>query len=152
MIKWGEKVKTVLDKRNLIPAIIILLLIALLIGVYFSFKSEKEDKQITYKEYTIYADHKGGIEKYDPSMTVDGYKGGDSAYYITGKISAKENKKYSVITFNLYDENNKLLGTAVAGLNKLEKDKVYDFKALSLIKNSDVEKITHYKLKSVELG
>lgn len=142
----------VLDKRNLIPAIVILILIALMIGIYFTYQNSDTKDQIKYDEYTIYDGHTGKIERYDPSMTVDGYAGGDKAYYITGKISAKEDKEYSVITFNLYDKDNNLLGTAVAGLNELEKDKVYDFKALSLIKAEDVEKVTHYELEKVELG
>ena len=85
-------------------------------------------------------------------MTVDGYEPSNNAYYVTGKISAKEDKDFSVITFNLYDEDDNLLGTAIAGLNELKKDVVYDFKALGILKADDVEKVDHYTLESVELG
>ena len=54
--------------------------------------------------------------------------------------------------YNLYDEDDNLLGTAIAGLNELKKDVVYDFKALSILKADDVEKVDHYTLESVELG
>lgn len=116
------------------------------------YQESDNKEEMKYEAYTIYDGHVGKVEEYDPSMTVDGYNGGEKAYYITGKISARENKDYSVITFNLYDKDNNLLGTAVAGLNELEKDKIYDFKALSLIKTEDVDKVTHYELKKVELG
>ena len=45
--------------------------------------------------------------------------------------------------FNLYDEDDNLLGTAIAGLNELKKDVVYDFKALGILKADDVEKVDH---------
>lgn len=148
----GKIMSQTLNKKNLIPAIIIVALIAISIGIYFLYKDDNKTEAINYKEYTIHEQHTGKIEEYDPTMTVDGYEGGEKAYYITGKISAKEDKSYSVITFNLYDKNDNLLGTAVAGLNELEKNKIYDFKALSLIKSEDVEKVVRYELEKVELG
>ena len=87
-----------------------------------------------------------------PSITVDGLNAGENAYYIRGKISAKDDKSFSVITYNLYDKDNNLLGTAVAGLNSLEKDKVYDFEAIALLEQNDLTNIDHYELESVELG
>ena len=146
-----KNLKKIFNKKTIVTIIVIIALLIISLIIYFIYK-EDEPKNIIYEDYTIYSDHAGKIEKYDESMTVDGYEKSENAYYITGKISAKENKDFSVITFNLYDENDKLLGTAVAGLNELEKNVVYDFKALGLLKANQVEKVDHYTLKSVELG
>ena len=143
--------KLIKDKR-FIAVVIVLVLVALGLIFFLGPNNNNESKKIRYEDYTIYEGHKGSFEKYDPSMTVDGFIANEDAYYITGKISTKENKSFSVITFNLYDEKDKLLGTAVAGLNELKKDKVYEFKALGIVKPENLEKIDHYELKSVELG
>lgn len=145
--------KLLKDKRFIVIAIALVLIVGGLIGlIILNNDNCNESKKIKYEDYVIYEGHKGKLEKYDPSMTVDGFIANEDAYYITGKISTKEDKNFSIITFNLYDENDKLLGTAVAGLNELKKDKVYDFKALGIVKPENLEKIDHYELKSVELG
>ena len=146
--------KKILKKKQIIITVAIILLI---IGSVLIFLGQKKDTgnenvKIKYEDYTIYEGHKGSLEEYDPSMTVEGFKESEKAYYITGKISTKEDKEYTVITFNLYDEKDKLLGTAVAGLNELKKDEVYEFKALSIIEPEDLEKIDYYELQSVKLG
>lgn len=141
-----------LIKRLLIVIIMIILLVGVISAIFFTFIKPKDGK-IIYDDYTILSGHYGKVEKYDPSMTVEGYKGDkNNAYYITGKISSKENKGFTVITFNLYDKSNKLLGTAVAGVNELKEGNVYDFKALSLVDSSNTQRINHYKIKSIELG
>ena len=111
-----------------------------------------ESGEIIYKDYTIASGHTGEIANYDKSYTVDGFKGGDKAYYIKGNITAGANKNFTVITFNLYDKKNNLLGTAVAGLKEIKKGKTYEFKALSLIEQKDIGKIDHYKIKNIKQG
>ncbi len=109
------------------------------------------DSSISYNDYVIEKGHFGKFEKYDPSYTVVGYKGGnEEAYYINGKITSKVDKVFVLITFNLYDQDDKLLGTAVAGLNGLKKNKTYNFKALSLIESKYNKEIDHYKLKDIK--
>lgn len=143
--------KEFLNKRTIIFISILLVIVG--VYIFYVHLSNKTDGEIKYKDYTILKGHSGSIEKYDPSHTVEGYSGSnDKAYYINGKITSDVDKGFTIITFNLYDENNKLLGTAVAGINKMKKDLKYDFKALSLIKGEDIEKIDHYKIKSIELG
>ena len=56
------------------------------------------------------------------------------------------------MTFNLYDKQNKLLGTAVGGLKEVKKGKTYSFRAIALVDDEDTLKIDHYKIKSIELG
>ena len=156
MKKFFRKLRSFFSKKPVMIALVILALVAIAIAIYFIFFSTINDdnnEKVVYEDYIISSNHYGKIEKYDPSNTVDGYKGdGNDAYYITGSITAKEDKNFTVITFNLYDKDNNLLGTAVAGLNELKKDKSYEFKALSLVESKDVVKIDHYKIKSVELG
>ena len=141
-----------LIKRLVIVSLTLIILVVAISTIYFAFIKPKDGK-IIYGDYTILNGHYGKIEKYDPSMTVEGYKGDKkNAYYITGKISSKENKEFTVITFNLYDKSNKLLGTAVAGVNELKEGNTYDFKALSLVDSSDLQSINHYRIKSIKLG
>lgn len=147
-----DKIKCFFNKKPVQVVIIILLLGLIFTMLYFMF-IHKDDGKLVYSDYTISAGHVGEIKEFDPSYTVDGYQGDQyRAYYITGKISAKEDKGFTVITFNLYDEKDNLVGTAVAGLNELKKGKTYDFKALSLVENVDVDRVDHYELKSIELG
>ena len=119
-------------------------------GGFLLFREDSCD--LKYEDYTVYKGLEGSIEEYDSSMAVDGYKASNNAYYITGKISSKADKGFSIITFNLYNKRNELMGTAVAGLNELKKDKIYDFKAIALVDGKDLKKIDSYKLKSVVLG
>lgn len=147
-----DKIKRFFNKKPVQILIIVLLLLLIFTMLYFMFIYE-DNGEIVYSDYTISAGHIGEVKDFDPSYTVDGYQGDEHrAYYIEGKISSKENKGFTIITFNLYDKKDNLLGTAVAGLNELEKGKTYDFKALSLIENVEVNKVDHYELKSIELG
>ena len=142
----------ILIKRIITTILVLIILVTVVGAAYFTLIKPKDGK-ITYGDYTILSGHYGKVEKYDPSITVEGYKGdNNSAYYITGKISSKQDKNFTIITFNLYDKSNKLLGTAVAGVNKLKKGNIYDFKALSLVDSSNVQRINHYKIQSVKLG
>ena len=152
-----KKIKNMLEnnKKKVLIISIILVISALAIILFVNGTDDNNGvkEKVNYKDYVIYEGHVGKVEKYDPSMTVDGYSGAEGdAYYVIGKISAKSKKSFSVIEFNLYDKDDNILGTAVAGLNDLEKDKVYEFKALGLISSEDVLKVDHYELKSVELG
>ena len=141
-----------LIKRLLIVSLILIISVIIISAIYFTLIKPKDGK-IIYGDYEVLSGHYGKIEKYDPSMTVEGYKGdNNNAYYITGKIRSKENKGFTVITFNLYDKSNNLLGIAVSGVNELTKGNVYDFKALSLVNSTDMQKINHYRIKSIKLG
>lgn len=151
MKKVQKFLKKVFNKKTIIPIAIVIALIIIAVIIYFLYKGDNP-QNIVYEDYTIYADLTGKVEEYDSSMTVDGYEPSDKAYYVTGRISSKEDKDFSVITFNLYDKDDKLLGTAVAGLNELKKDETYDFKALGIIDGADVEKVEYYTLEKVELG
>lgn len=134
------------SKKIVIILVSILLIFAIGCLVYFKFV----DKNVTFDDYTIYKGTIGKVEDYDSSKVVEGYKGGDRAYYITGRVSSFNKKGLTVILFNLYDKNNKNLGTAKAVIDNMEANKKYEFKAVSLVEAQDVSKITHYKLKSIE--
>lgn len=152
MKKFFSQLRSFFSKKPVMVVFVVLALIAVAIAIYFLFIYD-DNGEIVYEDYTIASGHVGKIEKYDSSYTVDGYKGGkDEAYYITGNITASEDKDFTVITFNLYDKDDNLLGTAVGGLNEVKKGKTYSFRALSLVENKDVAKIDHYEIKSIELG
>lgn len=131
--------------------LIILALAAVLMAIYFMFIKDTSG-QIVYNDYTIATGHYGKVEEYDKSYAVDGYKGGTKAYYIKGNITSESSKDFTVITFNLYDKDNKLLGTAVGSLKELKKGKTYEFKALSLIEEKYITKIDHYKIDTIKQG
>ena len=138
-----------LEKKSVMIGIIAVIVLMIGIIIYCLFFANV-DKKITYEDYTILKGHYGRVEKYDSSHAVEGYKGDKkNAYYITGKITADKNKNFTLITFNLYNKSNKKLGTAVAGLNEIEKGKTYDFKAISLEK-MNVNQVDHYKIKDIK--
>ncbi len=141
-----------LIKRLVIVSLVLIVLVVVISTIYFTFIKPK-DVKIIYGDYEVLSGHYGKVEKYDPSMTVEGYKGdNNNAYYITGKIKSKKDKGFTIITFNLYDKSNTLIGTAVAGVNELKEGNTYDFKALSLVNSSDMQRINHYRIKSIKLG
>ena len=49
----------------------------------------------------------------------------------------------------MFDEKGNLLGEAIAGLNKVSKDKEYDFKAMSTTTTENAKKVAKYVLKSI---
>ncbi len=135
--------------KKLATVFIAFVIIAIVVVGGYLFIHPK-DGRIVSGDYTILKGHYGKIDTYDPAVAVEGYKGGlDKAYYVFGKIKSSKDKGFTVITFNLYDENNKLLGVAVAGLDHLKKNKAYEFKALSLTNSADMEKISYYKIKNI---
>lgn len=144
--------KKVFNKKIVLVILIVLVIAGLALYFMLGTDNDSVSKELKYEDYVIYEGHKGSLEKYDSSMTVDGHTPSENAYYITGKISTKEDKEFSVITFNLYDKDDKIIGTAVAGLNELKKNQKYDFKAIALVDAKDLSKIEYYDLKSVELG
>lgn len=141
--------KSFLESRYAIIGMAVIIIVMVFIIIYCLVFARNAGK-LTYDDYTILDGHFGQVEKYDASHAVEGYKGdGKNAYYITGKIKAKSNKDFTLITFNLYDKSNKVLGTAVFGLNEMQKGRAYDFKAVSLEK-MNVMQVDHYKIKSIE--
>lgn len=151
MKRFFSQLKSFFSKKPVMVVLVIFALFALAVAIYSLFIYDNDDK-IVYENYTIASGHVGKLEKYDPSYTVDGYKGStDEAYYITGNITASEDKDFTVVTFNLYDKQNKLLGTAVGGLKEVKKGKTYSFRAIALVDDEDTLKIDHYKIKSIEL-
>ena len=152
-----KKIKKKYKRLFILFVVVLIVFLVLIIGKSFlnddsdtGDNSNKTDS-ISYNDYVIEKGHFGKFEKYDPSHSVSGYKGGnDEAYYINGKITSKIDKSFILITFNLYDKDDKLLGIAVSGLNGLQKNKTYNFKALSLIESKYNKDIDHYKLKEIK--
>lgn len=149
-----------MKKKDIILAAVCLVLLVLLVAlIIFMFRKDDDTpekyvgKALTYETYKILEGHSGELKDYDRSTYVEGYKGTyDVAYYIEGKLVNTKNEKqdFVVIRFNLYDDDGKLLGEAIAGLSDVESQKEYDFKALSLTTTDDAKKVAKYELKSIQ--
>lgn len=76
------------------------------------------------------------------------YNDGFSSYYIEGTIKNNTDKTYSYVqvTFNLYDADGALIGTAMDNINNLEPNGVWKFKALNLSSSGNV---ASYKLAEI---
>lgn len=139
------------DKKIII--LIISLIIFIGIGVYFLLFNSQSDKSYTYDEFTINKGSIGELKEYNKTMYFEGYEGDyTEAYYINGSMTnnGSNNYKFILITFNLYDKNNNLLGTAIAGINNVEGNKTYEFTAMSLTTTENAKKIVKYDLKSIK--
>lgn len=142
-----------MKKKSLFVTIgAIVLLIGALIGIYFIFSEDEDysDKRLRYEDFVIERGHMGSMAKYDVSLYVDGYLGSkEEAYYITGNLISKNHYDFVLLTFNLYDKDDNLLGIAQGGLSDVKKDEELEFKALSLTTYEDTKKITRYELKDI---
>lgn len=94
-------------------------------------------------------------EKKEKLTLEDGYKGYkgnyDIGYYIEGYVKNNTSKEYSYvqITFNLYDKDGTLIGTAMDNVNNLEANGKWKFKAASLTTSDETTQIASYKLKEI---
>lgn len=140
--------KKIFSNKSVI-AIVIILIVALLIFIFIGGNNSMSDA-MTYEDFTVLKGHLGKLEKYDKSHAIEGYKGGSEAYYIKGKVTSNKDKGFTIMTFNLYDKNDNLLGTAVATLNEVKKGKTYTFKAVSLTEKAKTKQIDHYSIESVK--
>lgn len=128
----------------------VVLLVGVIVGIYFIFFSPNVNTKMVYNEFVIEKGHAGNMAKYDPSIYVEGYKGNkEEAYYINGKIVSEKDYNFVLITFDLYDKEDNLLGIAQAGLSNIKKGESYDFKALSLTIHEDTKKISDYKINNI---
>ena len=147
-----------MSKRNIVLISVCAVLIVILgILLFNRFGNDdnniKEYDEFVYENYVILKGSTGKLETYDKSLYIEGYKGSyDETYYINGTLKSNEAEKqdFVVIRFNLYDKNGKLLGDAIAGINDVEKDKEYKFKAVSLTTDEDARKVYRYGIKNIE--
>ena len=137
-------------KKILVITSFIIIIMAIIYFKYFMNDEIKTNNDIKFNNYVI-TNHIGNIDTYDESLYIEGYKGNyDYAYYITGKIKGDINSKFILITFDLLDKENKVIGKAQAGLNDIEKNKEYEFKAISLEDEMTIQNVVGYKIKSIE--
>jgi len=147
-----------MNKRSIILiGVCAVLLLVLGIFLFNTFKKDEEDikeyDEFVYENYVILKGSTGKLETYDKSLYIEGYKGSyDETYYINGTLKSNEVEKqdFVVIRFNLYDKKGNVLGTAIAGINNVEKDKEYKFKAMSLTTDEDARKVYRYDIKNIE--
>lgn len=92
----------------------------------------------TQTEQAQAVEEKADLELLEDTTTQDGY-----ARYIEGKVRNNTDQKYTYaqISFNLYDDEGALVGTALANVNNLEPGGIWKFKAM--IMNQEA---TSYKL------
>lgn len=137
-------------KKILVLTAFIIIIMAIIYFRFFMNDKVEANNDIKFNNYEI-TEHLGHLDKYDKTMYIEGYKGSyNYAYYITGKIKSDINNKFILITFDLLDKDNKVIGIAQAGLNNIEKNKEYDFKAISLEGEMIIQNVVGYKIKSVE--
>lgn len=138
-----------MKSKQLTIIIVVIAVILIITGLFLFAKGNKNTKELTYEDFTI-TSHIGEYKEYDKSLYVEGYKGSyDYAYYITGMIKSEKKHGFTTITFDLYDKNDKLLGTAVAGLNSVNNSET-KFTALSLIDSKEAKKVVSYELKEIK--
>ena len=137
-------------KKILVLTAFIIIFMAIIYFRYFMNDKVEANNDIKFNNYQI-TEHLGHLDTYDKTMYIEGYQGSyNYAYYITGKIKSDINSKFILITFDLLDKDNKVIGTAQAGLNNIEKNKEYDFKAISLEGEMIIQNVVGYKIKSIE--
>ena len=132
---------------SIVLIVVVLVILCILIYKAFMPKTENLIGKATINEVTIYENTKGKIEEYDKTMYIEGYKGKyEKAYYITGTIVSNVYYNNVIITFNVKDRKGNIIGSAVAGLTNVQKGKEYNFKALSTVEESDLNKIHSYEV------
>lgn len=137
-------------KKILVLTAFIIIFMAIIYFRYFMNDKVEANNDIKFNNYQI-TEHLGHLDTYDKTMYIEGYQGSyNYAYYITGKIKSDINSKFILITFDLLDKDNKVIGIAQAGLNSVEKNKEYDFKAISLEGEMTIQNVVGYKIKSIE--
>ena len=147
------------EKKKKIPgwAILIIVLVSIFmvlpvlvfIGItaYFIFSDYDETGIVEEGSYTIIDDS----FKLD-NTTVKGFYDKESdTYYITGTIKntlEDESRNYVNISYNVYDKDGDLLGTANAYIDNLGKGQTWKFKAY--YSDIDSKDVVSYKLDKVE--
>jgi len=139
--------KSVKKIASITLIVVVLVILCMLIYKAFMPKTKNLTGKTTINEVTIYENTKGEIEDYDETMYIEGYKGKyKKAYYITGTIVSDVYYNDVIITFNVKDKEGNVIGSAVAGLTNVQKGKKYSFKALSTVKESNLNKIHSYEV------
>lgn len=133
------------NKKIIIP----LTILFLLAGIICIAIVACTNKNIDYDDYTIYKGVEGKIEKYDSTKVVEGYNGGNKAYYIEGDIKSSSDKNFIIIIYDLYDKKNTKLGIAKAILTNVKAKEKYHYKAIGLIDSSKVNDVSYYKFNKV---
>jgi flagellar basal body-associated protein FliL len=87
-------------------------------------------------------------EKYEIVGDLSAERDAIGAFYITGTLKNNTNRttSYVQISFNLYDKDGNLVGSAFANVNNLEPNGTWKFKAMGMDTNKSV---TSYKLAKV---
>jgi RNA polymerase subunit RPABC4/transcription elongation factor Spt4 len=130
------------SKKGIIALCIVVVIIIIAIANGGNNTSTTSDNLIntttqTQEKFTLLDGHTGSYDEYG------------MGYYIEGTVQNNTDKEYSYvqITFNLYDKDNALLGTAVSNVNNFEANGKWKFKAIGL--NSSDDKVTSYKFKEI---
>lgn len=141
------------DKKKIIMICIsVLVLVLVCIGIYKAFsKGEGEKREdVVINDVKIYKNLEGTIEEYDKTMYVEGYQGNyEKAYYISGELRPDKDYANLLILFDVKDKKDNVIGTAIAGLTDVKKGGDYNFKALSTVKESDLDKIHTFEVSDI---
>lgn len=136
-------------KKVLLIVLGAVLLLGIGFGTYYLITS---NNQMKYEDFIIEKGNKGSFEIYNKSLYYEGYEGDyDKAYYITGSLKNNTGAYVSlaIITFDLYDENDKIIGVAKASVTNIGIDASKEFKAMSLTTTAKASKVKSYKINSI---
>jgi hypothetical protein len=108
--------------------------------VYFIIDSINSWDNDTISDVANNIIQKDNSDKYEV-VEAPSVKGDMFSIYITGALRNKTNKTYNYaqITFNLYDENEYHIGTAVANINNWEAGGVWKYSAIGLSPNGSAK-------------
>lgn len=157
MKKEIKKEKTV-DQKNKIPkwVILVIALVIIFIALPFTIITGVATKYL-FTDYQNKIEEKGNYTIIDDALRIDNtsiksfYDKESNSYYITGSITnilKDENRHYIDISYDVFDKDGNLLGTANAYIDNLCKGKTWKFKAIYT--DIDSKEIVNYKLNSIE--
>lgn len=134
--------------------IIVLIVVAGAIGGGNSTSNTKTNQSTQVNDTSSIEDTKNEVEnkeekKEDLEIVGDITDESDQfATYISGVIKNNTDKKYSYVqvTFNLYDADGNLIGTALDNVNNLEANGTWKFKAMGISENGTV---ASYKISEI---
>ncbi len=157
MKKETKEEKTINQKKKMPKwVILVIVLVLIFVALPFTVLTGVVAKYL-FEGYPNKIEEKGNYTIIDDTLRIDNtsiksfYDKESNSYYITGSITnilKDENRHYIDISYDVFDKDGNLLGTANAYIDNLCKGKTWKFKAIYT--DIDSKEIVNYKLNSIE--